>query len=286
MSEAALGRLGRGEVRRLLAEHEISPRKALGQHFVVDPNTIERIVRLAALRPGEKVLEIGPGLGSLTLALAASGAFVTAVEIDAGLVRVLREILPRSVRLVHANALACDWPSLLEGEPWVVVANLPYNVATPLVVTLLERAPQVRRMLVMVQKEVAERIVATPGSRAYGAVSVRCAYFATSRLVGEVPPGVFLPRPNVASALVELVRRSASVLGEQGASFAEIDHLVRAGFSARRKMLRRSLAGLVDPQVFEASGVSASARAEDLDLEAWGKLARCQRSLTFARTPS
>lgn len=287
MTTPVPARLGRGDVRRLLERHELAPSKALGQHFVVDPNTINRIVRLAAVAAGEQVLEIGPGLGSLTLGLAAAGAPVTAVEIDGDLVAVLGEVLPPGVRLVHADALACDWPTLLgEGRRWVVVANLPYNVAARLVLRLLQEAPQVTRMMVMVQKEVGERLAATPGSKAYGAVSVRCAYHATARLLGEVSPEVFLPRPNVASALVELRRRDEPAVAAAVASFAEIDRLVRAGFAQRRKMLRRSLAGLVVPEAFEAAGIPGTGRAEDLDVTAWGKLARCQRSIASSRPPS
>lgn len=286
MSAGVPARLGRGDIRRLLDEHGLSPTKALGQNFVADPNTIGRIVRLAAIEPDEHVLEIGPGLGSLTVALAATGAPVTAVEIDGGLVGVLRGLLPLSVRLVHADALTCDWPALLGDGRWVLVANLPYNVATPLVITLLERAPVVGRMLVMVQKEVGERLVAAPGSKAYGAVTVRCAYFATLRLAGEVGADVFVPRPNVASVLVAIRRRPEPAVAPSVASFEEIDRLVRAGFSGRRKMLRRSLSGLVAPEAFEMAGIPGTARAEDLDVSAWGKLAGCQRSLTSAHPQS
>ena len=286
MSVPAPDRLGRGDVRRLLEANGLAPSKALGQHFVVDPNTIGRIVRLAAIGEGEQVLEIGPGLGSLTLGLAATGAPVTAVEIDGDLVGVLAALLPPSVRVVHADALGCDWPALLGGGRWVVVANLPYNVATPLVIRLLQEAPAVGRMVVMVQKEAGERLAARPGSKAYGAVTVRVAYYATARLAGEVAPEVFLPRPNVASALVELHRRPAPAVPAEVAGYDELDRLVRAGFAGRRKMLRRSLAGLVDAAAFEAAGIPGTARAEDLDVVGWGKLAACQRSIASPRPPS
>lgn len=286
MSVPVPERLGRGDVRRLLEAHGLSPSKALGQHFVVDPNTIGRIVRLAAIADGEQVLEIGPGLGSLTLGLAATGAPVTAVEIDGDLVEVLATVLPPSVRVIHADALSCDWSDLVGDGRWVVVANLPYNVATPLVIRLLQEAPAVGRMVVMVQKEAGERLAATPGSKAYGAVTVRTAYYATARLAGEVAPEVFLPRPNVASALVELHRRPEPAVPVEVASYAELDRLVRAGFAGRRKMLRRSLAGLVDATTFEAAGIPGTARAEDLDVVAWGKLAACQRSIASSRPPS
>ncbi|HUZ20612.1 MAG TPA: 16S rRNA (adenine(1518)-N(6)/adenine(1519)-N(6))-dimethyltransferase RsmA [Acidimicrobiales bacterium] len=279
-------RLGRGEVRRLLESAGLSPRRSLGQNFVVDPNTVERIARLARVGPGDRVVEIGPGLGSLTLALAATGAAVTAVEIDHGLTTVLRQLVPASVTVVEADARHCDWPALLGEEPWVLVANLPYNVATPLVVTLLESVPQIRRMLVMVQREAGERLGAAPGGREYGAVTVRVAYFARARLVGQVSPEVFYPRPNVDSVLVEIERRDEPAVDPAVASYAEMDRLVRAGFAGRRKMLRRALAGLVDPEVFAAAGVDPSLRAEQLDVVTWGKLAGCQRSIASGRPPS
>lgn len=279
--------LGRAEVRRLLELHGLEPTKSLGQHFVVDPNTVERIARLSGVGPRDRVVEIGPGLGSLTLALAATGAEVTAVEIDARLVPVLRSVVPESVRVVEADALRVDWGALLgPAGTWSLVANLPYNVATPLVIGLLESVPQITRMLVMVQREVAERLAAPPGGREYGAVSVRVAYFATPRLAGQVSAEVFHPRPNVASALVELVRREQPAVAPEVASYEEIGALVRAGFAGRRKMLRRSLAGLVVAEAFARAGIDATARAEELGVAAWGKLAGCQRSIASERSPS
>lgn len=226
------------------------------------------------------MLEIGAGLGSLTVALAATGASVTALEVDRGIVPVLREIVePLGVAVVEADAMSCDWPVLLARAPrWVLVANLPYNVATPLVLELLAEAPAVGRMLVMVQKEAGERLVAAPGQPNFGAVSVRVAYFATSQVVGRVPAGVFLPRPNVESVLVEIVRRPSPAVDPAVATYAEMDVLVRAGFAGRRKMLRRSLDGLVDAAVFEAAGIDGRARAEELAVEDWGKLVACRRS--------
>lgn len=277
-------RLGRGDVRRLLAAHGLQATKSLGQHFVVDPNTVERIARLAGVGPGDRVVEIGPGLGSLTLALAATGAAVTAVEIDRRLLAALAEVLPADVRVVHADALSCDWEALLPGPGWVLVANLPYNVATPLVLDLLARVPQIARMLVMVQKEAGERLAAGPGGREYGAVSVRVAYFATARIAGRVAPEVFQPRPHVESVLVEIVRHDAPAVDPASATYAEIDTLLRAGFGARRKMLRRSLAGLVTPETFAAAAIAPTARAEELSIVEWGKLAACRRQLSKDRS--
>jgi 16S rRNA (adenine1518-N6/adenine1519-N6)-dimethyltransferase len=264
------------DVRELLDRHGLSPSRALGQNFVVDPNTVRRIARLAGVGPGDKVLEIGAGLGSLTLALAETGADVTAVEIDRYLLPALREIAePKGVTVVHADAMTFDWPGLLGDEPHVLVANLPYNVATPLVADLLDGVPQIQRMLVMVQREVGERLAAKVGDQQYGAVSVKVAYWATAKVAGLVPPTVFLPQPKVDSALVAIERRPQAAVE---ASPQRLFELVRAGFGQRRKMLRRSLAGLVPPEAFECAGVRPEARAEELDVAAWGRLAECAPS--------
>jgi len=269
-----LGPPGRREARELLDSNGLSPNRALGQHFVVDPNTVRRIARLADVGPGDRVIEVGAGLGALSVALAETGASVTAVEIDRGLVPVLRRIVePAGVTVVEGDAMALDWDALLGAGPWVLVANLPYNVATPLIADLLRDVPSITRMLVMVQREAGERLVAGPGDRGYGGVSVRVAYWAEAALVGRVPAGVFLPRPEVESVLVELRRRVEPAVGldvDRTRLFA----LIAAGFGQRRKMLRRSLAGLVDADAFVAAGVRPEARAEELDLAAWARLTR------------
>jgi 16S rRNA (adenine1518-N6/adenine1519-N6)-dimethyltransferase len=259
--------LSRRDVSDLLARHGLRPRRALGQNFVVDPNTVRRVARLASVERGDRVVEIGAGLGSLTLALAETGASVTAVEIDAHLVPVLREVVePMGVTVVEGDARRLDWASLLGDGPWILVANLPYNVATRLVLDLLEHVPAIARMLVMVQREVGERLAAGVGDEQYGAVSVKVGYWAEAKVVGRVPPTVFIPQPNVDSALVSIVRRAELP--------ADVDFaLVRAGFGQRRKMLRRSLGDLVAPAAFEAAGVAPTARAEELDVAAWGRLA-------------
>ena len=260
------------DVRRLLAEHGLHPSRALGQNFVVDPNTVRRIARLAGVGPGDRVVEIGAGLGSLTSALAETGASVLAVEVDRHLIPVLRTVVPPSVTVVEADALTVDWDELLaDGPRWHLVANLPYNVATPLVVGVLEGAPKIARMLVMVQKEVGERLAAPPGDKVYGAVSVKIAYWATAAVVGNVPPTVFVPRPAVDSVLVRIDRRDRPAV--EGVDYDRLFSVVGAGFSQRRKMLRRSLAGVVSPQAFDAAGVAPTARAEELDVTAWGRLA-------------
>ena len=270
--------LTRADLRRLLAENGLAPRRARGQNFVVDPNTVRRVARLAGVGPGDKVVEIGAGLGSLSLALAETGASVTAIEVDPDLVPVLREVVePAGVRVVEADALQLDWSSVLEGSGWALVANLPYNVATPLIADLLDGVPTIERMLVMVQREVGERLAAAPGDGAYGAVSVKVAYWATARVVGRVPPTVFHPVPKVESTLVRIERRVEPAVG------ADVDpawlfRLVAAGFGQRRKMLRRSLAAVVAPDAFAAAGIRPEARAEELSVEDWGRLAACTSS--------
>jgi 16S rRNA (adenine1518-N6/adenine1519-N6)-dimethyltransferase len=265
---------GRREARELLDSAGLSPNRTLGQHFVVDPNTVRRIARMAAVGPGDHVVEVGAGLGALTLALSETGAAVTTIEIDRGLVPVLRRLVePAGVTVVEADAMALDWNDLLGEGEWVLVANLPYNVATPLIADLLGDVPSIVRMLVMVQREAGERLAAGPGDVGYGGVSVRVAYWAEVAVVGRVPASVFLPRPDVESVLVEVRRRAQPAVGTD-VDRARLFGLVSAGFGQRRKMLRRSLAGLVDAEAFTAAGVRPEARAEELDLAAWGRLAR------------
>ena len=267
--------LSRGQVTDLLDRHGIRPSRALGQNFVVDPNTVRRIARLADVGPEDRVLEIGPGLGALTLALAETGATVTAVEADRHLIPVLEEVVGdvKQVTVVHGDAMAVDWAALLGEQQWVLVANLPYNIATPLVADLLDGVPTIRRMLIMVQREVGDRLVAAAGDDAYGAVSVKVAYWAEARIAGKVPASVFHPRPNVESALVDIRRRSTPAVDPEVVTADRLFEVVRAGFATRRKMLRRALAGVVEPEAFERAGVAPESRAEELDVEAWGRLA-------------
>ncbi len=274
---------GRAEIHELLLANDLRPSRALGQNFVADGNTVRKIVRLAGITPGQRAVEIGAGLGSLTLALAEAGASVTAVEIDRGVLPVLRsQVEPLGVRVVEADALTLDWSDLLggdgpEGERWTLVANLPYNVAVPLVIRVLEQVSQVDSMLVMVQREVGERLVASAGDEAYGAVSVKVAYWATATLVGRVSASVFIPRPRVESVLVRIERRpermGATVDGVGTERYQRLFSVVRAGFAHRRKMLRRSLETQVQPDAFEAVGIRSTARAEELSLEEWERLA-------------
>ncbi|MGA8296730.1 MAG: 16S rRNA (adenine(1518)-N(6)/adenine(1519)-N(6))-dimethyltransferase RsmA [Acidimicrobiales bacterium] len=280
--------LGRREIRRLLDSAGITPSRLRGQNFLVDPNMAERIVRLAKVGAGDRVVEIGAGLGSLTRALSSSGAEVLAVEIDSRLASLLTEQKLSNVTVVAADAMHCDWGEILRPpeDPWVLVANLPYNIATPLIIELLRDVPLIARMVVMVQSEVADRLASAPGTRTYGPSTVRLAYFAKSRVVARISPDVFFPRPKVDSALLAIDRRRRVAVSEDDASFEEIDELVRAGFSSRRKMLRRALEGMASTDVFSCAGVDPTSRAEQLDVLAWGKLAKCRKTITSSRAPS
>lgn len=264
----------RSQLVALLKEHGLRPSRALGQNFVVDPNTVRRIARLADVGPGDQVLEIGAGLGSLTLALVETGARVEALEIDRNLIEPLRAVVaPLGVSVHQGNALEADYADILRGESTVVVANLPYNVATPVVLHLLETQPLVERMLVMVQKEVGERLAAHAGDDAYGAASLRLQYFADARIVGKVPPTVFVPKPNVDSVLVAVTRLARVRVDPAIVSEDDLFSVIRTAFGQRRKMLRRSLAEWASEGVFERAGVEATRRPEELTLEQFAELA-------------
>lgn len=269
------------DVRGLLAAHDLKPSRALGQNFLADPNTARRIVRLAGVTPGDRVLEIGPGIGSLTVALAEAvqpGGEVVALELDRHLLPVLAEVVGDAphVTVVQGDALTIDYDPLLGGAgAWTMVSNLPYNVATPLMARLLEEVPALRLLSVMVQKEVAERLAAPPGSPACGAISVKVAYHATAAVVGVVPPTVFVPRPRVDSAVVRFERWAAPPV--EVPSPDGLFALARGGFGQRRKTLRQALRPLLGGEVegvLAAAGVPSTARAETLTLEEWAAVAR------------
>ncbi|MGH2784485.1 MAG: 16S rRNA (adenine(1518)-N(6)/adenine(1519)-N(6))-dimethyltransferase RsmA [Actinomycetota bacterium] len=268
--------LGRRESKDLLSRHGLNPKTSLGQHFLVDPNSIRKIVAAAAPGAGEQILEVGAGLGTLTTALAEAGADVVAVEHDRGLAPALDEVLAgRGVRLVWGDALTLDYHRVLEGRATRMVSNLPYNIATPLVVQLLEDQPLISELFVMIQREVGERLAAEPGTDAYGAVSAKVAYLAEARVLFGVSRRVFLPEPDVDSVVLRLRRRAApAVEGDRGRIFAVID----AGFATRRKTIRNALRGagletdVVESALAEA-GVGGGERAERLGLPEFAAIA-------------
>lgn len=269
--------LGRRETRSLLDRHGLRPKASLGQHFLVDPNTIRKIVRVAGVASGELVVEVGPGVGALTLALAGAGASVVAIEQDRSLEPALSEVVGglTAVRVVWGDALSVDYARVLEGLPARVVANLPYQIATPLVLRLLAEQPAISELVVMVQREVGERLVAGPGEDAYGAVSAKIAYFAEARVEFKVSRAVFLPEPDVESVVVRLRRRGeAPVAVDRRRLFPVID----AGFATRRKTIRNALRGAgLDAAVVEealsSAGIDGAVRAERLGLPEFAAIA-------------
>ena len=284
--------LGAADVRRLGAAIGVRPTKRLGQNFVVDANTVRRIVRAAELSADDVVVEVGPGLGSLTLGLLAEAARVVAVEIDPALARALpRTVADRAPALRdRLEVVAADALQIHEvpgPPPTALVANLPYNVAVPVLLHLLERLPSVRHGLVMVQAEVADRLAAPPGSRTYGVPSVKAAWWAHMQRAGAVPRSVFWPVPNVDSALVAFTRREPP---ETSASRAEVFAVVDAAFGQRRKSLRSALAGWAgSPSAAEtalrAAGIDPTARGESLDVEDFARLARHRPAAGDAAPP-
>ncbi|KAB1906752.1 16S rRNA (adenine(1518)-N(6)/adenine(1519)-N(6))-dimethyltransferase RsmA [Micromonospora tulbaghiae] len=276
------GLLGPAEIRELAARLGVTPTKKLGQNFVHDPNTVRRIVTTAGLTPDDVALEVGPGLGSLTLALLPVAAHVHAVELDPALAAALPDTAARfagtaAERLtVHpADALRVTAADLADPAPTALVANLPYNVAVPVVLHLLAELPTLRHGLVMVQKEVADRLVAGPGSKVYGIPSVKLAWYARSRAAGKVPPNVFWPVPNVDSGLVAFTRREPPRPDvPRRAVFAVVD----AAFAQRRKTLRAALAGWAGgadraAAALTAAGVDPGARGESLTVEQFAAIA-------------
>lgn len=277
-------------VRQLAMRLGVRPTKRWGQNFVVDGNTVRRIVRVAGVGPEDVVVEVGPGLGSLTLALLPEVAHVTAVEIDL----ILAQALPLTVetlqpefadRLTVVAADALTLTLLPDPQPTALVANLPYNISVPVVLSFLELLPTLRRVLVMVQLEVAERLAAPPGSRTYGVPSLKSAWYADVRLAGAVSRSVFWPVPNVDSGLVELVRRDPP---DTTATRREVFACIDAAFLQRRKTLRAALAGWAGgapaaEDILRSAGVDPRARGEQLDIGAFAAIAAARGSRRAAR---
>ncbi|XVV04568.1 16S rRNA (adenine(1518)-N(6)/adenine(1519)-N(6))-dimethyltransferase RsmA [Actinosynnema sp. CA-248983] len=277
--------LGPADVRRLAAELDIRPTKKLGQNFVHDPNTVRKIVASADLRPDDVVLEVGPGLGSLTLALLPSCRATVAVEIDPVLARRLPRTaaerapgLASRLTVIEADAMRVT-ADRFPAEPTALVANLPYNVAVPVVLHLLAELPTLRTGLVMVQAEVADRMAAGPGSKVYGVPSVKLAWYADARRAGPVSRQVFWPVPNVDSALVAFERHAPLSTVDQKALFSLVD----AAFAQRRKVLRGALAGWAGSaaraeQLLISAGVDPGARGEQLDVGDFVRIAEAASS--------
>ena len=263
-------------IRALGREVDLKPSKGRGQNFLVDANTVRRIVTHSGVGLEDIVLEIGPGLGSLTIGLLHTGAQVVAVEIESS----LAQLLPRTMRELAGEAadqltvLNTDALRLTEvsPEPTTLVANLPYNISVPVLLHLLANYPSIRGGLVLVQKEVAERLGAVPGSKVYGIPSAKLAWYTSARVVGTVPATVFWPQPHVESGLVKFVRREPPLGADRDSTFALID----AAFSQRRKMLRSVLSSKYGPGLTDAfvqAGISGEARAETLSIEDFARLA-------------
>jgi 16S rRNA (adenine1518-N6/adenine1519-N6)-dimethyltransferase len=267
--------LGPAEIRDLAARLGVTPTKRLGQNFVHDPNTVRRIVAAADLHPDDVVLEVGPGLGSLTLGLIGTARHVHAVEIDPVLATQLPETARHADNLTVHTADALKITAIEDPQPTALVANLPYNVAVPVVLHLLAMLPTLRSGLVMVQKEVADRLTAKPGNKTYGIPSVKLAWYAAARPAGRVPPNVFWPVPNVDSGLVAFTRREPPRTDvPRAAVFAVVD----AAFSQRRKTLRAALAGWAGgadaaARVLVAAEVDPQARGEQLTVAQFAAIA-------------
>lgn len=273
--------LGAAEIRALTADLDVTPTKKLGQNFVVDANTVRKIVHVGEVTASDRVVEVGPGLGSLTLAVLETGATVTAVEIDHRLAERLpataaaHGVAPEKLTVVDADALRV---TELPGDPTVLIANLPYNVSVPVLLHFMETFPAIERGVVMVQAEVGERLAAPPGSKVYGAPSVKAAWYGQWRLAGTVSRQVFWPVPNVDSVLVAF-RRDAEPRGDEELRRATF-RIVDAAFQQRRKMLRQAVAPVFDgsaalaSEVLTRAGVDPTLRGEQLTIDDFVAVAR------------
>jgi 16S rRNA (adenine1518-N6/adenine1519-N6)-dimethyltransferase len=272
--------LGPAQIRELATRLGVRPTKQWGQNFVVDHNTVRKIVRLAGVGADDVVVEVGPGLGSLTLALLPIVRHVTAIEVDPRLAEALEQTVARMqpehlgrLRLIAGDALTVT--SLPKPRPTALVANLPYNISVPVVLSFLERFPTIERVLVMVQLEVAERLAAPPGSKIYGVPSLKAAWYADVELVGRVGRNVFWPAPNVDSGLVSLLRRDPP---ETTASREEVFRCIDAAFLQRRKSLRQALAdwagsAAAAEAALTAAGIDPKARGEQLGIADFARIA-------------
>ncbi len=270
--------LGRGDIVKLLERFELAPSRALGQNFLCDPNMAARIARLAEISSSDYVVEVGPGFGSLTVELARLACKVVAIEFDRYLIDALAEVLSQreisNVEIVIADALTADYPRLLSAAPkWKLVSNLPYNISTPLVLSMLEEQTMITDMVVMVQREVGERMCATPGSSEFSQVALKLGYFASAKVVSVVSREVFLPKPNVDSVLVKITRRAPSELDLDEMTYDVLFSLAKLAFANRRQMLRRTLSPRMSAEQIRAAGIDPARRPETLELREWRALA-------------
>ena len=265
--------LGARRIRELFETHGIRPHKELGQNFVIDPNTIRKVVDVAGDLSDKVVLEIGAGAGSLTLGLAGTARRVVAVEFDARVVPALREALLEidNVEVLEADAMKLDYARL---AATVMVANLPYNIAVPLVITVLENAPQISSLTVMTQREVGERLAASPGNKSYGQVSVLVGYWARATIAARISRNAFFPVPSVDSVLVRIDRRKPPEV-----PYARLNEIVKSAFAQRRKTLRNTLGPLGDSvseveRSIHGAGIDPRARPETVSLDGWVAITR------------
>lgn len=281
--------LGPSDVRTLAESLGTSPNKKWGQNFVVDAGTVRRIVRIAGVKPGDAVVEVGPGLGSLTLALLEAGASVTAIEIDPTLAAALPDTVAsrapddaHRLTVLEADALRVD---TLADAPTLLVANLPYNVSVPVILHFLETYPSLERVLVMVQAEVADRLAAPPGSRTYGIPSAKAAWYCSVRRAGDVGRAVFWPVPRVDSTLILMERRPVPLTtAPRSRVFAVVD----AAFSQRRKALRGALAAVAGSPAeaeiaLRAAGIEPLTRGEQLGIEDFARIAEAMPQVVAVR---
>ena len=272
ISEQEGSLLGAADIRRIAAEEGITPTKKFGQNFVIDPGTVKKIVAASKINSCDYVMEVGPGLGSLTLAILQTGANLTAVEIDPPLAKRLpstvKEFMPNALErfnVILKDALelnAQDVPNLANAQHFTLVANLPYNVATPIILTLLEKFNNLTSFLVMVQKEVADRLCAQPGTKTYGTPSVKLAWYGESQKAGLIGRNVFWPAPNVDSALVYFERNNAIREDEQERE--KVFKIIDAAFQQRRKTLHSALKGIISNESYDIAGIDPTRRGETL----------------------
>tara|TARA_Y100000768_G_scaffold135465_1_gene100866 strand:+ start:1875 stop:2705 length:831 start_codon:yes stop_codon:yes gene_type:complete len=268
--------IGKNDLKNIMEYYDLRPSKSLGQNFVVDPNTILKIIRAANIGKDEQILEIGPGLGSLTSQLSTTSK-VVAIELDRYLIPALEEVLSKygereNVEIVQEDAMKVNWRKFFDQRQgyWKMVSNLPYNISTPLLINLLENAPELQAICVMVQLEVGERFAAAPKSKAYGIPSVKAQYWAETKILGKVSPNVFLPVPKVDSAILQIMRKSSP----PEVNYANFSRLIQTAFQHRRKMIRKSLNTLVPTTNFTIAEINPQARPEELSVMDWVKLTK------------